>query len=829
MSSRNKALNVILYVLLTILLSSFVFALVDNEAVPWDLDLSGSYVIGGIAYVPDVDVLLIGATMHALDLGDRCFVLLDDGTEHSTANVTEVGNYCNFTTQDLVLSAGVQYNIISFKSDRAVHTVKQENGATYPVDLTFGDFSNSTRFGDGGTWGAVPFERGTYGFSILSIDVDNETPIPIAYSSFIDLLFKNSTGSYTNTMGEGEDFLTFINWTVSPYNESIANLSNGGVCNVTHVNTFIEEVAADDNFTVCTSGCDYVSYSETFTGVETTNAMQDYNYFYACHEQVASGILYANISCASGSYRETISAIQLPLCSDGNAIIRINTSVCIGDSDVSIKVNGKNSPYSQRKRITNLHYDRQFSIHTDDATYNASLGLWELGEGHEYYAYGTRTVYANCSFQTNSTFDNSTTESLTIVNAGPVIFFAQVNTTLGLTDLADGVVIQYAAGVWNWLVSIVDTDAQHFNASWYNSSGYSLASIAGNPAMFGLNTSDGLFVAFVSGNSYFLNVTVNDTFGAETNGSLMFNVTDTLPPSCNFEAAWGDLPYNFTFNVSCADEHFFSLNVTCPANNLTFNVTGLDVTSYFFNETWYFNVTDTCSFIYCDGHTDNVVAFEPVISFDKSRVELVDLSGRPSGVVSVAGLNEITPVVRSDRISFNVKINDLGKAHKVYYEVPPDAVYLQSDEYFGWIVSLQARSWFDFNNDFGIRPTVKRVNATLFELTFVTNEKFIVLESVGSLNCVSGSFGVGDEFDYAIEVGVCSNDSTASVLLLWLVLGFACFLVTLGLAFRLRFLGILGSVILIPLSWSVIACDYWTGLVMFAVGLLLLLFFSMKD
>ena len=111
----------------------------------------------------------------------------------------------------------------------------------------------------------------------------------------------------------------------------------------------------------------------------------------------------------------------------------------------------------------------------------------------------------------------------------------------------------------------------------------------------------------------------------------------------------------------------------------------------------------------------------------------------------------------------------------------------------------------------------------------LTGEKSLSFDSIGSLNCVSGSFTVIGAFDYAFEVGVCPNSTTADVLLLWLVLGFSCFLITLGLVFKLRFLGILGSFVLIPLSWTVVACYYWTGLVMSAVGLLLLLFFCIKD
>ena len=650
-----------------------------------------------------------------------------DSSKNDLTTAVFVGNNATFNYN---LTYNTVYYIV-INSDGASYTHCYDTGFSFPTNFTSFNIP-------AGLYDTTDNTDALRGIAKVTMNNDSWTITPTpSDSSIIDLLFRNSTGTYTNTMGGGEDFSTFINWT----NSTGTPLNSSGVCNVTFVNSFVEEVAADDNFTVCTSGCDYVSYLETFNDIETTNALQDYNYFYACHEQVASGILYANISCASGSYRETISAIQMPLCSEGNAIIRVNSSVCIGDSDVSIKVNGKNSPYSQRKRIISMHYDRQYSIHTENASYNDTSLLWGLPEPHEYYEWGNRTIYANCSYPPNSTFDNSTSETIIIINAAPQIFFGQVNTVLGITALEDNVVIEYAAGIWNWFGSIVDTNPQVLNVTWYNSSGYILFSFQGSPFTTELNTSDGLFIDF-SGNPFSINVTVNDSFGIVINDSLVFNVTDTTSPVCDFandSVLWNEVYY---FDNTCTDESFFSLNVTCD-NGFNFSATGLNVTSYnFLNQTTMEQDNVTCTARWCDGHTG-----ELSLDWDVN-VKDNKFTFNQKNTLEINTDSSLSYEKMYDRVKFTFEMpkdlpaNLLTKYKYTYtfaYTTKGRGYYFESEKYRAWIVDSESETWFDLNGVEG-EITVKQLDDSTFEIKVMTDQTKLEFQSIGELNCVEREF-----------------------------------------------------------------------------------------
>ena len=919
----KKIMNLAMYLLITVLLSSFVLGALD-DAEHW---VSGAYSDGTDESGNGRDFTVFGAVWNSTGcvLGSECWHF--DGTNDILNNgddaiYTPTGDFAHVllvkpgtagtTALGGVIATEEAVNNWNFyvEGDGATWFYRAFDGSTAFASIPFtspvewqliviqrngtkmqlwrnntllenGAFNSNTLTGHGATynytigrtvsqgvsyWDGILEYSGYYNHSLTTAEINSlwnsgsfynpyEVIPSITYSSSIDLLFENSTGSFTNTMGEGEDFTTFINWTISPdrwilqedctdcslmnatdgnystgigysglaiqsinytipygianamlqikTNEEFTNYSisneclydnkvrlklfnpdglshysltcfnssgsevgiwdsetantfyeeaihwnnvslEGGVCNVTHVNSFVEFVALDASFTVCTSGCDYVSYSESFPIVSPINSVRDDIYFNACHEQTASGILYVNITCATGSYRKSVPASSIPLCTDGNATIRVNSTVCKDDPAVIIKVNGKNSPYSQRKRITNLHYDRQYSIHTDDATYNSSLGLWEIDEEHEYYAYGTRTVYANCSFPTNSTFDNSTSESLTIVNANPAIFFAQVNTTLGLTALSEGVVIQYASGVWNWLVSIIDTDAQHFNATWHNSSGQALHSIAGNPAMLELSTPDGLFTAV---GTYSINVTVNDTFGAEANASINFAVNDTINPECNFPSEYRqENTTSLQFNVACTDENFYSLNVTCPANNYSFYADGLNVQYYLFNQTITNAVFDSCSFRYCDGHTASSLASDwQVIRNGSNAIDFV-IDYTPKTRFYTADKNVlISHELKDDRVEFEVRWDDftLLPYRTVFYQASENSHHFKSDSYPAWIVDSDSGTWFDLSGMPAKYEIIKHAKG-LWEVRLYGIKQGVPVSfrSVGELNCVEGVFAI---------------------------------------------------------------------------------------
>jgi hypothetical protein len=566
------------------------------------------------------------------------------------------------------------------------------------------------------------------------------TSSTIVISSFIDLLFRNSTGSYTSSMGEGEDFSTFINWTWTNGTLFNASYLSSGVCNITLEDALSEYPASNTNFTTCSTGCDFTTYSEVLSSMENNSDM-DYLYFNACHLQIPTGGITANITCSDGSYQEVISSDEFPLCSLGYGMVSINSSVCTNSTSVTIKVGSPSLTNNKRKNINSLAFDREFALHVQNATYNITSSLWELEHEHEYHDHGTKTIIANCSFPSNSTFDNSTSESITIVNSPPVIFIESVNTSLGLTSLTNGVSVEYASGIWNWFLAIIDDDSQWFNVSWGNSSGYIMHSIAGNTSMISLQTPDGLFADF-DGNPFSINVTVNDSFGAVTNASLYFNVNDTTNPACDFandSVLWNEVYY---FDNTCTDESFFSLNVTCD-NNFNFSVTGLNVTSYNFeNQTQMEQDNVTCTARWCDGHTGelslewDVVVKDNKFTFNQKNT----LEINTDAVLSYEKLY--------DRVKFSFEMpkdlpaNLLTEYKYTYtftYTTTGKGFYFKSEKYQAWIVDSGSETWFDLNGVEG-DVTVKQLSDYTFEIKVMTDQTSLAFESIGELNCAERIF-----------------------------------------------------------------------------------------
>ena len=684
-------------------------------------------------------------------------------------------------------------------------------------------------------WNGGLDEVYVYNRTITGAEINNSfnsgngcQPYKVGVIPQIDLLFTNeTTTTYKTLFDEGEEILGFINWTLD--NGTIID-NTTGTCNMTFVAGVLEDRSNNTNFTICNTGCGFDTFTEQFSFHSanlTDPVIEDTVRFDACHITSPVRDISVSVQCGLITNNFVVDKSEFPLCSTGTGSIIVNFTDCINSLAVNASVGNGALNIGQGHNIVNFEVDREYVAHLNtgaDIIYNTTLKMFQTAHTHEYYKQGSKEIFANCT-NTNINFSVNASENITIVNIPPQIFIEQVTTLLGTTALFDGVEIEFANGTWAWFIAVVDNDIDLINYSWYNSSGTLLFSQTENGTPETINTSSTIFADF-GGNPFNLTVFANDTFGNTTILSLIFNVTDTLNPSCDFASRYFVELGNFTFNVICADENFFSLNVTCPANNVSFNVTGLNVPEYVFNQTFFLNVTDTCSFRYCDGHTTASLIDVWFDSLNDEKYELFRNFQKVSELWVEDG--EVEFVQLHDRLKFNIRFYDTKKAYQtVYYNVSPQSTHLFSTKYLGWVADPVSETWFDLNNIVDAPVITINKGGGLWEFRIYTVEKEVEFQSIGELNCVSGSFAVVAAFEYTLEPGVCPT-TVAGVLTMWMVLGLALFLMTVGWVWKIREPGFFGSLLLITFSWTVVACHLFAGYVCAGIGLYFLFWFILK-
>lgn len=313
---------------------------------------------------------------------------------------------------------------------------------------------------------------------------------------------------------------------------------------------------------------------------------------------------------------------------------------------------------------------------------------------------------------------------------------------------------------------------------------------------------------------------------------------DPNAPVCNFPASVliGYMEDSYTFNVTCTDEHFYSLNVSCDGDLFEHFIDGLDTTAYNFTNTTVFANTTVCSYEYCDGHTDSIIDNVDFIELpvDKDGRAKIDIlkDAIPIGSFKSDTIGAIiTPAKLDDRISFKVDLKaSIALTHTFYYTTLPGSKYIANADFPGWIITYNSRSWFDMKSK-QVNPKdlkVKKLNSTTWEFTITTSEKLLEFESTGSLNCVTGSFNILYEADYTFHPGTCPADTAGSIMFTMLVF-FCLGLMAFAMIFRIRFFGIFAALMLIGLSWSVAACAKIPGLAFGGFAIVALIWFAVKE
>ncbi len=461
-----------------------------------------------------------------------------------------------------------------------------------------------------------------------NIIIFNESqPVPV--TSNIDLLFANSTAptTFESSFDAGENFYVYCNATLS--NGIIMNDSTADV-NVTFTQIVVEEESDITDFTLCQSGCDNSTITDSFllhVNNSDGNVTIDGVRLEMCHLDNTINTLNVTFNCNGTSDSVIVPAVSIPSCSVGlSSLLFALSSTCINFSQVDVNLTTTAVNESFGFNISLFEYDRLLNNHLNTLTdgeviFNQTLGMFRTNHSHEHYIAGLYNSTCIVSYTPDSSLSGNVTKNVTIGNIPPEIEFNQVNTSLGLTTLSDEVIIEFANGTWNWFVTIEEGNISSVQYNITDDANNLIFQVNTTDAIV-FNTSSDLFSGF--DNPFNLQIYVNDSDGAEDMDDISFNVTDTIAVVCTGfpdSSVVADTFFNWTLaDSSCTDERLAIFDVGCNNTGFDFNftLTGINATSYNFRNGT--NITDanvTCQFSVSD--------FFTTLEFNQSIIGILDV------------------------------------------------------------------------------------------------------------------------------------------------------------------------------------------------------------
>lgn len=646
-------------------------------------------------------------------------------------------------------------------------------------------------------------------------------------TSVFEVAFFNNTNISKTVFNEEENFRIVINHTTS--NGSIVF---GDACNVTMFEGITETIGINDNFSLCAGGaCDInTEFNETFNvsglNLEGDDGLTDIVEFEACHINLPIGDVTVEISCSAGTASDTILASEIATCPNMFPV-RTESNICVNDTVITVNLT-VTAPFTQRKLIENLEYEREYTRLTVGA--GADGNVYNTSEFH-HFRHGTKTVHSNCTSQ-NAALSDSSEDTMIIVNIPPVVFNEGILIGNSFSSLLiNNSVIEFLAESYQFLFSIIDDDLLQTNHTLLCNNGSVIFDVSHANISHTENVTFLDMVDFVC-NPYTLSTTALDTNNNITRLTTHFNITDTTNPVCTgLNNASVTVNTTHTTSLSCVDEFFFSFNQTCT-NRPNFLVVDLNTQLYTneFNVT--VNETITCQFDYCDGHTTNELKNDWIVIVDDTTFTF-RIGQFHENKLQIFN-TDISLSYEQKRNKIVFTIDDIGnrvkgepKQFTLRYFVSENSYYIQHKKYKGWIVDYDSKTWLDLN---GIKEPVSvfYLGAGVWELTFITDDKKLKFESIGELNCVSGSYIITPvpvvitTFDFLGDLNAdnCSTATLESVAFIILIIIFIFFLIWLNFTIiKMPALDFVIGVFIMLLGFFMAGCAWIIALIFIFVGM----------
>jgi len=684
-----------------------------------------------------------------------------------------------------------------------------------------------------------PFALDSNNITQLATDGYNDLfyPYPSAevLSSDLTIIKSNLTGIIKDVYGEGEYFNIFGNWT---RNDGTSINSTVGECNFTIFDICVGGFASDTNFSICEGGCDYVTYSEVVTPPTTTGALFDGVKFNVCHSQSVVADLDISLSCSGSNVTQTITASQIPRCDVSTSLFILNYTGCIDETDLQLNLNSNGNNPTQSLRVTDLDinrfYDEHLMEYNEFTFYNYSSNLWYITHPHRCFNQGSKQIDLNCISSETSDYDNFETDSITIVNSPPSLTFDYIMSSFGLFNFTENGFYEYPFAWVTFGVIVSNNDISSIVMNITNTSNDIIYSQICAPHCDPIIINGSVF-RDAGNNPYSFNVFAIDEYNDTISDSRTFNIVDTIDPFCNNldDYSTSIANYSYSWTSSCVDESFFSFNMSCD-NGYFFSEVGMNTTQYLFNQTMIINnPVVSCSYEYCDGHTNRKLEKDWYI-FKKDK-EIKFKIGKNSHTLKGDGdVKSIDYLLLNDRVEFTVNLNRKVPLYfRFEYSTSPNSYYIESDTYTSWIIDYDSRTWFDLNSDNkNVTVDVSRYNETLWILDVYPNSDIesIKFKSIGELNCIEGI----QEFTYTPPpVGLwgsmtdqtCPLDQDLSYIVGFLgIFGIMTGLYLFNkLALDIPIFSIFAGVAFIGLSLPFYGCTIWFGIPVTLFGIFVLL------
>lgn len=749
----------------------------------------------------------------------RCYIFLNNTPYCASgcswgvamANASFVNNCCTVNAQ---LNASTAYRIVVGTDFTASHD-RRYKAAVYPY------FSSDIRF----DWGLynLNFDN-TQGNSIYNITYELPAAPPTADNGVVDVLAWNDSKTYKATFSSINE-----NWHVGTNYTNYSGIQiTSGDCKVnisSAIDTHIQNMSPSTFY----GSYFFINYS---TNMNTTNVDYVIPSFRACYPQLTGETLTATVFCSSGRYTKVLTSADIVTCASVASLnypfnegIRyfVNTTTCKNDAVVNFSIVTSATVANKAINVSRLVFGREFNNRTYNAPYNATSKIYEVNGTFRAYTPGLKRIDSFCNL--TSALNASVTEYLNMGSTPAEIRWLGITANGTFFNMSNNTRMEYYNGTYNFSVVIEGFNIQNYSI-WIGNSSRLIQAFTDVESILLPSYHFRDFEA----NPFYINISVQDIYGNVTKRILFFNNTDTAIPTqtgfINVTAANGTTYY---WNITFYDQSIYGFNITC-SNGFNRSVTGWSgITEYTWsNESMIIGSNISCTLIYCDGHTGELLLRPWQMVKNTSGFKL--RNGPEYVEFWSEGLNG-SSVKMTDRYSFNLAWPKDGLSTRtIYYRSSGTSQYLPESSYPGHIVGWDTKTWFD------VAPFKGRVEAfsadnIVWELTLTDTAKTpitaLTMESIGELNCVSETMYFtsipSKDRHTTLQIDQCPT-TVEGALVLMVVIGFMIGMFLLNMAWiRLPAFNIIIGLGFIFLSWTLVGCSLAVGLVGFCFGIFTIL------
>ena len=641
-----------------------------------------------------------------------------------------------------------------------------------------------------------------YPFSITNSNIDIR---------LLNMSYQNFTDVY-----EDNDFFISANYSINGETQIT------GVCNFTAVNISVDfSYDSASNKSLNASSKDLsVILSES-----PTNLLEDIIQFKACSKLIPQDF---NV-LVNGAIHQTILSTQIPKCTSGTFSYLNRTTLYSGQTAINLTLSCPSCDDANKQiRIVSdssdelLHYIRKFSSHTEDMSYNSSLGLYVYSS----YPYQFRDPgYGNITVLCN---DTRSSQLFSILNRNLTANILEIDDT----TYTPGMVIE-STNSTDIIIGVSGDVIGFLQFNVTNSTGSVIKSTS--------NQYMSLSNLELTKNGYYnISISAKDISGNEIRKTGYFYINDSVIPSMtwNYPITNGTLIANgstHTINISLFDVNLFGYNMTVIDPNGTVYSndlgSGLSPPTYTYTKAVLFNQPGnwTIDAFVSDSHTLNDIG---IYEYEKTGDMLNFIFDDKNVKISYMGIytvDDIKVTKSFDKYSFEYVMPSIitkDTVRHVFRLECSNSYYIHDSEYPAHFVCYDALKWVDFDTDSLIDYNIYTCGKDCYTIELFTKpDKNLIFNSIGGLNIIHETKYVSvttsplpsaavPPFDFYFKTMECPIDSIQSVML------FAFLFVIIGVFFymskfvlRIPFMSLLTCVAGMFYFFTLIACHQAVGII----------------